>query len=119
MDLKMQCLQKIIGAHSITNTVLNHFYEGFSSETTEDEMLIYFQQLCNHFELPDEGYNLLSSIFEFLKQLRNGRFNEITLIEYNFISEPCKDYINWVFNNFKCFKQSENGKFIYNPTENY
>jgi hypothetical protein len=117
MDLNGDYLAKILGAHSISRTVLNHYYEEFSDEIQEDEMLIHFQQLCEHFKLSDKGYQLLSSIFESLKEFRKDRNKEISIDQFNLISQNSKDYVNWVVTNFNCFEQSENGEFNYYPVQ--
>lgn len=113
MDFSSEYLKSIFGAFSITRTVVYHYFEGLPNHLQEDELLDCFRELCEHFELADHGTLLLSSVFENLQEFRKDRTREISQEEFAVADNRCKEYVNWVFNHFNCFVQTEDGGFVY------
>ena len=79
MDLNNEYLKNILGAHLITRTVLNHYYEDFPEELLENKMLHYFQELCQHLKLTEDGYKGLIPIFDSLYEYRKNKINDYSI----------------------------------------
>jgi hypothetical protein len=111
--LKMEHLKSIIGAFSITKTVLGH-YKLLQNDTEDEAQLLRLMiGLCKEQNTDARLVQRIQKIHNDLIAYRKDKRKMLTLDQYDSTKKNCEEYVQMVFVNFPCFKKGDDGIYYY------
>ncbi len=112
-NLKIEHLTSILGAFSITKTVLGH-YQLLKNDTDDETQLLKLMiGLCKERSIDSQLIRGLQRVHADLIAYQKDKGETLTLDKYDSTKKNCEEYVQMVFVSFPCFRKGGDGRYYY------